>query len=96
MWLFPRSKISKDVQLAREFGSFPCSWFPLRSNVCKPQLLGNVLEIAPVRLFLLRFSTPRVLLISIKHWGIMPLKELLDKSRARRFLALHIDLGILP
>ena len=64
---------------------------------CKLQLLGNVSEILPVSLFLLRFRTFKLLLVEDnKHWGIVPFMELLDRSRTARAVALHIDSGICP
>ncbi|KAE8124762.1 hypothetical protein FH972_019618 [Carpinus fangiana] len=50
----------------------------------------------PLRLFVVRFSTPSVPVILIKHWGTVPLMELSNKSRASRYVALHIELGMLP
>ena len=65
-------------------------------RVCKLQSLGNVSDILPVRLFLLRFRTHKLLLIEEKQWGIVPFMELLDRSRAPINVALHIDSGICP
>jgi hypothetical protein len=97
MWLFPMSKTSNLEQLAKDFGNPPFSWFLLRAKVCKPQLRGNASGIVPLRLFVLRLSTTSALLLSsIKHWGIVPKKELLDRSRNSSSIALHIDMGISP
>ena len=91
------SNTSKFVQLARDFGTTPSSRFVLTFRVCKLQLLGNVSEILPMSLFLLRFKTFKVLLVEDnKHWGIVPFMELLDRSRTPRAAALHIDSGICP
>ena len=68
----------------------------MRLKVCKPQLLGNISDILPVRLFLLRFRTFRVSLIAMRQWGIVPLKELIDRSRISRDVALHIAPRIYP
>ena len=96
IWLFPMSNTSRFVQLARDFGITPSSRFSLRFRVCKLQYFENLSNIVPMRLFLLRLRTPRVLLSVEKHWGSVPLKELWDKSRTWRDLALHIDSGICP
>jgi hypothetical protein len=91
------SKTSNLEQLAKDFGNPPFSWFLLRAKVCKPQLLENASGIVPLRLFVLRFSTTSALLLSsIKHCGIVPKKELLDRTRASSLIALHIDMGISP
>ena len=90
------SNNSKFVQLEREFGTIPSSRFLLRLKVCKLQLLRNIFGISPVRLFLLRFRTSRVSLIAMKQWGIVPLKELLDRSRISIDEVLHIASRIYP
>jgi hypothetical protein len=89
------SNTSKDVQLDRDFGTTPSSRFPLRFRAVKEQSAGNVSYILPMRLFLFSFRT-NMELIGKRHCGIVPLKELLDRSRYLRDVVLHIDSGICP
>ena len=98
IWLFLRSKTCSILQLARDFRTTPYSWFPLRCGICNPKIPRNImLERVPPRLFLLKFKTPKVvLLLVIKHAGIEPLKLLFDKSRTWKYVALHIYSGMNP
>ena len=93
--LFPRSRISKFLQFAKDRGNCPSNWLPLKLIFLKLFPLANVAGMVPHRLFILKSNTERTLKFA-KHFGIMPLKLLWDKSRTLRELALQIKEGISP
>jgi hypothetical protein len=73
------SNTFNDEQWERELGMGPCRIFPLKFKVLTLQETGNISGILPVILFFLKFNATRVLVIVIKHGGIVPemlLKEI--------------------
>ena len=89
-------KTSKLTQFAKDLGTTPSSRFPLRFRVSNDKHL----EMYQILCHFVCFSsnpTPlRVLLISIKHWGIVSFKVLYDRSRIWRYVVPYNERGLPP